>query len=815
MKTVFTAICLSILTLGAGLAQSAFRGTVTGKVTDVSGKVVEFATIMVLKSADSTLAKGGLADANGEFEMEGLAAGKYLVAITQVGYQKKYTAPFFLNAENPNVNLKALIMAPASQELKEVRVAAAKPFIEQQIDKTVVNVENSIVAAGNNALEVLERAPGVTVDKDGNISLKGKAEVRVMIDGKPTYLSNEDLANLLRNTQANQLEKIEIMTNPSAKYDAAGNAGIINIRTKKNQNVGLNGSASIGVGYGLNPKGNASLNLNFRQNKWNMFGNYSGGARKNWRDQNLTRKFRTGDEITALFDQNSDNITRNHNNNIKVGADYFASKKTTLGVLANVNTGSWGSTGDNITKIYEGTSTLEKITTTGQDFKNTWTSVTANTNLKHTFDSTGRELTADLDYARYDNRSNQNYAITTVNPAGVNLDIPRFDVGKTVGIVNIYSAKVDYTLPLTKVAKLEMGLKTAYVKTDNNMRFTIQQGEQPELDSGRTNQFIYQETINAAYLNYSTQIRKTSIQVGLRGEQTVMRGNQVTSDTSFRRVYLNVFPTVFVRQELNRNNTVGFNYSYRIDRPNYEDLNPFLYFLDLYTYQRGNPYLKPQFTHLGEVTHTFKGTITTTLNYSRSNGIITEVLRQDDNTKVTYVNKENFGFRENYGVAVSASIPITKKWMSINYLNVSHNRYVGMLNGGEYDGRIITAMLNTQNQFTLPKNWSAEISGFYMSGFLEGTIKGKPMWQVSVGLQKQFWEKKASLKLSVRDIFWSQQFRGGFVFGNIDMQIRNKWENRVANLTFSYRFGSSKIQAARRRSTGLESEAGRANQGNN
>ncbi|MDQ1088169.1 outer membrane beta-barrel family protein [Siphonobacter sp. SORGH_AS_1065] len=815
MKTFIYTLILFICGLSLGHAQSTFKGSVSGKIIDKTGKAVEFATVMVLKSKDSTLVKGGVADADGNFEIEGIAEGRYLVATTQVGFAKKLTPPFILNAESPKVKLAALIMDPVSQELKEVKVAAAKPFIEQQIDKTVVNVENSIVAAGNNALEVLERSPGVTVDRDGNISLKGKAQVRVMIDGKPTYLSSEDLANLLRNTQANQLEKIEIMTNPSSKYDAAGNAGIINIRTKKNQNMGMNGSATLGVGYGLNPKGNASLNLNYRKDKWNVYGNYSGGARKNWRDQRITRRFREGEEVTALFEQSAENITRNHNNNVKLGADYFASKKTTIGAIVNTNTGSWGSTGDNITKIYQGTSTLEKITTTGQDFKNTWKSLTTNLNLKHTIDSTGKELTADVDYARYDNRSDQKYKITTVNPAGVNLAIPRFDMGNTKGIVDIYSAKIDYTHPLSKNSKLEAGLKTALVTTNNNMKFTIEQGDVARLDSGRTNQFIYRETINAAYLNYSTQIKKTSIQLGLRGEQTVMRGNQVTSDTSFRRNYLNLFPSVFIRQELNKKNSLGMSYSYRIDRPDYEDLNPFLYFLDLYTYQQGNPYLRPQFSHVAEVTHSLMGFINTTLNYGRSNGIITEVLRQNDAARTTYINKENFGFRENYGVAVSANIPITKKWMSINYINVNRNRFVGLLNGGEFDGRIVTTTFNTQNQFTLPNNWSAEISGFYMSGFLEGTIKGKPMWQVSLGLQKQFWEKKASLKLNVRDIFWTQQFRGSFVFGNVDMQISNKWENRVANLTFSYRFGNSKVQASRRRSTGLESEAGRVNQGSN
>ncbi|SDL59558.1 TonB-dependent receptor domain-containing protein [Siphonobacter aquaeclarae] len=815
MKTIITALAILICCTTSLWAQQAFRGTVTGKIVDEAGKSVEFATVMVLNAADSTLAKGAVADASGQFEVENLAAGRYIVSTTQVGFKKKVTPAFVLNAESPSVKLAALVMEAASQNLKEVTVAAAKPFIEQQIDKTVVNVENSIVAAGNSALEVLERSPGVTVDKDGNISLKGKSQVRVMIDGKPTYLSNEDLANLLKNMQANQLEKIEIMTNPSAKYDAAGNAGIINIRTKKNQNMGLNGSVSVGAGYGKNPKGNGSLNLNFRQNKWNVYTNYSYGNRKNWREQAITRKFFENGATTAFFDQYATNISRNFNHSLKLGADYFVSKKTTLGVILNGNLGEWNNLGDNNTNIYKGMTTLEKRTQTLQDFTNTWKNLTANFNVKHTIDSTGKEITADLDYARYDNRTDQRYNIATYDPKGTIIEGPRLDLGNTKGIVDIYTAKVDYTHPLSKTVKLEMGAKTAYVTTGNDMRFSIRQGEVTTPDPGRTNEFVYKENINALYLNFSKQFKKTGVQLGLRGEQTIMRGDQVTSDSSFRRDYLNLFPSVFIRHELNKKNSVGFSYSYRIDRPNYQDLNPFLFFLDPYTFNLGNPYLRPQFTHSLEANHTWANMITTTINYSRTNSVITDVLRQDDDARTTYQTKDNLGFRENLGISVSAPIKITKWLMSINYVNVLRNRYNGVLNGEPFDGHLTSVLLNSQNQITLPKDWSAEVSGFYTSGFLEGTLVGKPMWQMTLGVQKQFWQKKASLKLSVRDIFWTQYFRGTMQFSNIDLQIKSRWENRVANLTFSYRFGNSKIQAARRRSTGLESEAGRVNQGGN
>jgi iron complex outermembrane receptor protein len=811
MKTFFLTLFCFMSTLGLLLAQTPFRGKVSGRVTDPSGKAVEFATLLLVKAQDSTLVKGTVATEQGTFALENLPEGRYRVAASQVGYQKTYTAPFVLNAENAAVQLPVLALVALAQDLAEVRVTAQKPFIEQQIDKTVVNVENSPVAEGNTALEVLERVPGVTVDRDGNISLKGKREVRVMIDGKPTYLSNEDLANLLRNMQANQLGTIEVMTNPPAKYDAAGNAGILNIRLKKAQNLGFNGSASVGYGYGLYGKQNASFNGNYRQEKVNVFGNYSFNRRRGWREQIITRNFREGDIVTSFFDQYAENFQQNHNHNLKAGLDYFIDKKTTLGVLVNGSAGRWSQTGLNTTNIYEGRTTLDRKTLTDAVHSQPWQNLSTNLNFKRTLDSTGRELTADLDYAFYNNTNNQQFEIRNLDAADRPLVPTRYDVGRQLGNVDIYSAKVDYVHPFSKTAKLETGLKSSFVTTNNDMRFYVRTSTEipapGPIDPTRTNQFIYRENIHAGYLNYSRQFKKTGVQLGLRAEQTDARGNQVTTDSVFTRRYFNLFPSVFVRHELNKKNSLGFSYSYRIDRPDYGSLNPFLFFLDPYTFNKGNPYLRPQFTHALEATHSFNQFLNTTLNYSRTDAVMTDVLKQDDAAQLTFQTRENIGLRENIGVAVSASIPVRKWWMSINYINLNRNRYAGPLLGAFLDQSFTSLQFNSQNQFTLgKKGWSAEISGFYSNGFLEGILIGRPMGQISAGVQKQLWNKKGSLRLNVRDIFWTQVFQGSVQYQNLDVYIKNRWENRVANLTFTYRFGNLKVQAARQRQTGLEAE---------
>ena len=814
---------LFLLTNAFALAQSpdngavSDRATIRGTVTDINRKAVEFATIRLLKATDSTLVKGTMADVAGLFNLENVREGRYLIAASQVGYQKTWSTPFALKA-GQTLALPEFHLPELSNQLGEVAVTAQKPFIEQQIDKTVVNVENSVVAAGNTALEVLERAPGVTVDREGNISLKGKADVRVMIDGKPTYLSSQDLANLLRNMQADQLATIEIMTNPPARYDAAGNAGIINIRLKKAQNMGLNGSATLGYGYGMYGKQNGSLNLNYRQNKWNLFGTYSANRRLGWREQDITRVFREAGQVTAFFDQSAENFQRSHNQSIKAGADYFASKNTTIGVLLNGSVGRWGQTTTNVTDIYKGLNTPDKQTLTNSETSQPWNNLATNVNFKQTLDTLGRELTADLDYAFYNNNNDQAFDIRNLDARGNSLTALRTDMGFQAGKVDIYSAKLDYVHPFSKTSKLEAGLKTSFVTTDNDMKFYIRlQSDAPRpdsLDRGRTNQFVYRENINAAYLNYSRQFEKTGVQLGLRLEHTSARGHQITSDSVFTRNYLNLFPSVFIRQELNKKNSLGFSYSYRIDRPDYGSLNPFQYFLDPYTYGQGNPYLKPQFTHAVEATHTFGGFLTTTLNYSHTNDVMTDVLLQNDQQRVTFQTRDNIGFRRNLGLAVSASFPVTKWWTTTPYANLSRNRYVGQLLGADLDQSFVSFQGNIQNQFTISKVWSAEIGGFFTNGFLDGIIIGKSMGQVSVGVQRQLWNKKASVRLNVRDIFWTQYFRGSVRYQNLDVAIKSRQESRVANLTFSYRFGNTKVQTARRRSTGLESEAGRVNQMN-
>jgi len=817
-RNLFFAIIIFTISSTAIFGQNNLKGKISGSIIDFSGKLVEFATITLLRAKDSILVKGILTDEKGYYELENVNEGNYIISVSQIGYEKTYSNLIIVDA-NHLKNKIDVKMVEATKNLNEVVITAQKPFIEQHIDKMVVNVENSLVSVGSTAIEVLERSPGITVDNNGNISLKGKQNVRIMIDGKPTYLSAQDLLNMLKNMSANQIEKIEIMTNPSSKYDAAGNAGIINIVMKKNQNMGLNGSVSLSLGQGVYPKQNAGLNLNYRKNKINLFGNYNQSYRQSFNTLDLVRNFRKNDSIQNVFRQKSQFYYPYLTHTFKAGADFFATKKTTIGILINGTISDGTTTGSNTTDIYNGSDKLLSSVITNSKIIEKFSNYTSNINYKHTFDSTGRELTIDVDYARFNEVNNQNISSNYkyYNGKGDSLGVQRGDLPS---YINIFTAKADYVHPINKKSKFETGWKLSYVNTDSDVKYFISIGDFERNDTSRSNHFQYEEHINAAYTNYNIEHKKFTFQFGLRAEQTLAYLRQLIKSSSLTRTYFQVFPTVFIRQKISKNHSMVYSYSRRIDRPNYQDLNPFTFYIDPYTYQKGNSYLRPQLTNLVEVSHTYKDMITTTLNYSRTNYLIIDLLKQNDAKRTTFQTKDNLGTSENLGIAISAPIPIFKWWNSNNYVNVFYNHYFGSFSNADtlnspFDRSKVAYTFNSTNTFTIGKGWSAELSGFYQSSNLNGTITFLPMYMMSAGIQKQVFNKKGSIKLNIRDMFNWQRFRGNVNYQNIDAGIVNHWDNRVTTLSFNYRFGKSTVAASRNRKTGLEDEKNRVKSGGN
>lgn len=801
-------------------AQTRTEVKLSGKVSATNQPALSAATITLLKAKDSSVVKMSVTNPDGRYSFDNPPQGRYLVSVSAVGYEKQYSAPFTISPDNAITELAAFVLSPKTKELKAVTISVKKPLVEQKIDRMVVNVDAFISNTGANALEALEKSPGVQVDKDGNISLKGKQNVIVLIDGRPSYISGAELANMLKGMQASQLEQIEIMTNPPAKFDAAGNAGIINIKTKKNKIKGFNGNLSAGVAQGVYFKTNESLSLNYRNGKVNLFSSYSFNRNNNFQELEIFRRYKNDDGSTdAIFEQVAFMKRRNMSNNLKLGMDYYVTNKTTFGIVLSGAYNPESSINHNTSYLKNAAYVVDSIVTAGSNIKGTWKNASVNLNMRHQFDSTGRELTADLDYIVYDNSNKQLFVNTTFEPNWIKKREEQIQ-GILPVTVNIYSAKMDYTHPLKGDAKIEAGWKTSYVQTENKANYYLYSynGDEWVTDYGKTNFFDYNENINAAYISLNKQFtKKWGLQTGLRFENTNYKGHQygnpTKGDSSFKRTYNSWFPTVYLSYGADKNNQFGLSYGRRIDRPGYQSLNPFLFYIDPFTYEQGNPYLQPQFSNNFELTHIYKGKLTTTLNYSLTEDLFNETFDQLD--KATIVRRGNIGRRVNYGVAVNAQIRFAKWLTTILYTNYSYTRYSGTLYGEDLDVSAGTLQMNMNNQLSFKKGWGAEVSGWYRSRGVDGQILLEPMGQLAAGVSKQVLKGKGTVKLNVRDILYTQVPNGDINFKKTEARFRNTRDTRVANVTFTYRFGKPiKSTNGQRKKGGASDEQNRVNMGN-
>jgi iron complex outermembrane recepter protein len=785
---------------------------VNGKVTDDKRQPLDGITISLYRSQDSSLSKFSVSNKEGIFELDKLNEGKYFIKISGVGFEEKSSGQFVLDANHPEEKMEAISLVPASSSLNAVTIVAKRPMIEVKADRTLVNVDASPSNVGANALEVLEKSPGVSVDRDGNISLKGRQGVLVMMDGKPTYLAPADLASLLKSMNANQLDQIEIMTNPPAKYDAAGNSGVINIKTKKNKAKGFNGNVSLSYGQGAYWKTNNSLNLNYRNNKFNAFMNLSMNANKGFGDLNIERTYydTDGKTITSVFHQPTFMRHYGRNASLKFGMDYNLTKKSTIGVVFNglynprqFNTLSTGYLKD-ATGVVDSTAQ-----TIGLD-KGTFQNGSVNLNFKHVF-SSSEEITADVDVVKYDNSTTQEFHNSITYPDRPVLNNDKLK-GNLPSKISIYSVKTDYTKTLKSGWKVEAGLKSSLVKTDNLADYYVDYGTGYENDYTKTNHFLYEENINAVYGNTNKQLGKWNVQAGLRLENTNYKGHQLGNptkdDSSFNRQYTSLFPTLYVSYQLDSNNTITVNTGRRIDRPAYRQLNPFLFFINKFTYAAGNPFLQPQYTTNFEIAHSYKGKLNTSLTYGRTTGLMEQIFRPEG--EVTILTDGNLGTQENFGLGVNTQINPVSWWnisanANLNYLIIDGNAYGQSINTKSFNGQF-----NLNNQFNFKKGWGAELSGWYNTRNKNGQFDIQGFGQMSIGLSKNILDGKGSIKMNMRDVFWTQRIDGHIKYGNVDEHFKQFGESRVFNISFNYRFGKQLQGGPQKKNGGVSEEQRRA-----
>jgi iron complex outermembrane recepter protein len=790
-----------------------FAADVTGKVIAKNNATLSKAAVSLFSKTDSSLVQSTLTNDDGTFQIANVADGSYFVYTTAFQFVTDSSEVFTISGSNyalPTIQLKAAEKSKP-KSIDGVSVVAKKPFIEIKADKTVVNVENSINAAGSNALDILRKSPGVTVDKDDNIALKGKSGVLVYIDGKQTYLDNATIVSILKGTQSSAIESIEIISNPSAKYDAAGNAGIINIKMKKNKRLGTNGSVTAGLNYGNTLKENFNISVNNNNKRTNIFGLYNmdRGAYDSY-----INFFRN--QGGQSYEQRSTNVNKNFSHNYKVGADYKLNSTKTFGVIlsGNYDAGSWNSFSK--TNISREGFPIDSVLVATNELPARKNNINANINYKYE-DTTGRTLNIDLDAGNFFNRGNSYQPNIYQNLNGNTLSQFIFKNNTPIDI-NIYTAKADYEQNKWK-GKLGFGVKSSFVNTSNDFQFYDVIGNVDQLNLQRSNHFTYKENVNAAYVNFNTAFRKKfTTQLGLRAEQTNSQGTLTSAqvgnnDTTVNRNYINLFPTASISYEKNSSHSFGLSFSRRIQRPSYQDLNPFENKIDELTYQKGNAFLKPQYAYSTDLTYTLFQMASIGLNHTYTKDLYAEITDTANGARA-YITNKNLASSNNFGINISTPIPVRKWWFAFVNFGANFIKTKANFNGNLIDIKYPSMNFYAENNFTLPRDWAASVSGWWaMPGYWGGTFKTNNLGSMDIGLQKTFLQKKMTAKLSFTDVFWSTKWRGISDYAGLRLDANGGNESRLLRLSVSYKFGSNTVQKARQRETGLSEEADRIKKG--
>jgi hypothetical protein len=806
MKKILTAASFVLI----NLLVFAQPKTISGKVLTDTQKAIPFANIALVNGADSKTIKGTVSDSSGNFIIEIKNTGSYKVNVTSIGYMTFSSAIINVDSTSTNIVLPNIILNNDAKTNATVVVTSKKRFIEIQADKTVLNIENNIAAVGNSAFELIKKAPAVTVDKDENLKLKGGIAT-IYVDGKPFYLQGDQLVQYLKNLQADAISKIEIIGNPSSKYDAAGLNGIINIKLKKNKLYGTNGSVTLGAGYGRYPKVSSSVSINHRTKAINIFSDASLGYSESFNKLTYNSIITNGSAST-LQDRENYWHPKTTWNSFKVGADFNVSKKTIIGVLVKGSGDNEKAITDNETIFSDGNKNKLQSIITQKDNNEKTNNYSYNINLKTELDSLGSEIVFDADYITFKRRA-ENINYNNFKDATNNNYRKAYTFRNgTPADINIKTAKVDLTKVVSTSFKIETGAKFSTVQNDNFLQVdSINTSNVWQIDNNRTNTFLYTEKIAATYFNFTKDWKKFSLQAGVRAENTYYKGNSVTLNQVRDSNYLNLFPSVFVTYRMNDNNVFNASFSCRINRPSYQSLNPFIDFIDPFTQFEGNPNLKPSFTQSLEIKYSYKNFLYTTLSYSYTKAQSTNVILQDKTTGAVRNITANVGNSTYISLNESFSVEPTKWWSMDNNISFGGGKSSSNYTNYEFNQNFFGIDIGWENSFKLPKKFKVVLSVYYSTPYRDGITKVRSAYAATTGVQKTMWGGKASVKLNFNNFIGPNAYRAKYLSNNLNIDWVNRWEGRRINVSFNYKFGNKNVKASRQRSSASQEEKNRVN----
>ena len=819
LTTALLVLAAAVFGLPAALAQNGAEAKLSGSLIDDGATALDYANVVVYAAGDSAIAKVGVTQEDGSFVVPGLAAGRYYVEIRYVGLPD-LSLPAFDLGFGESRDLGTLKMGAASAELQAATVTAQRMIVEIKADRTVFNVNGTINAAGGDGLSLLRKAPGVVLNSDDQPIVMGRSGVLMYIDGKRSPLSGEALTAYLRSLPAEQIDRIDIITNPGAKYEAEGNAGIIDIRLKKNENWGTNGSVSATAGYGRNFRGNLSGTVNHREGKWNTFatGGVDDGA--NW-NENYFRREQNG----LLIDDRMVGTWGWRGGNVKLGTDFRASGRHTFGVQVNGNyTQQDGGNSSRVqfSRLAQRT-VIDSILIAGSTQEGERINYSANVNYRYD-DGKGRTVNVDLDRGAFRNDQLSRQPNQFFGPDGLQARSREEYAFDTPRDIDITTAGADVELPLAG-GKLGTGAKFTLVTSDNDFRLSQMIGGEPSFDAQRSNRFFYDERVVAGYLSYrrdfgpaapSGQGKTFGLSAGLRAEHTDALGELrvytgAASTMPVDRNYINLFPNAGLTWAAAPKHNLALSYGRRINRPNYEDLNPFLGFASLVTFEQGNPTLRPEIVNNVELAHTFAYRYTTKLSVSRTEDQITRLVRPDSlDERATYITFDNLGQQTVASLNVSIPTQVTKWWEVYVSATASHTSNVASYADGDIDLQQFSYNIYAQNTFPLPQKLKLEVSGWYNGPSIwGGTFRTRPQGALNLGVQRKFLGDKLNARLAVDDVFFTSGWRAESNFAGQFFDGGGNWESRRGTLSLSYNFGNDKVKV-RQRQTGLDDAARRA-----
>lgn len=777
---------LPVINTPVTVKDSVTSAMITGYVSDLAGKPLAYSSVQLLGARDTLLVKTSLSDSTGKYTFRNIPAGNYLIKAFQMGYEAKLSKVFTVSAAD--VRTPPVILSSSATELREVQVIAKKQFIVHTIDRTVMNVDNSILAGSGSVTELLEVAPGVSIDNN-QITMKGKQGVTIMIDDKPVKLAAAEINTLLQSMPANSVDKIELITNPSAKYDAEGKGGIINIKTKKGSNPGFNGTVTSGFTEGIRPRFNESINLNYKAKKFNIFSNYSYQHTLQTSVYQSDKRITGSENLRYIQDEISHGRSVSHQ--ARLGADYTIDNRNTIGLSGTLNSRNNHSDFIQKTVFKDFNSGLPDSSLSSLNQGRASSHIYGlNLNARHLLGADDHSLIFNADYTAYRSSDPNTYLNSYFSREGL-LNRPQENVLNAADIrIEVYTAKLDYTYPVSTNAKFEIGAKVAFTHSNSNILFQQDDAQgTPVTDPGRTNTFDYKENINAAYLNYTTKLSKlTSLQLGLRAEQTDYKGNSLTTGQTFDRNYFQLFPSLFLLRDIGKDQ-ISFSYSRRIGRPGYEDLNPFIDYSSPYFYTQGNPLLKPETTHSVELNYVFRNNLTMGLSYSKTKNYFNYFTSLADSTGATRQTIENFKDFNTLDLSVSYHQGILSCWNLVANGDLFYEQYRTPILDTYINLKQAAYSLNLLNTVEVNHRLSIEILALFKSKRVVLTRRIDSKYRMDSGFKYTILKNKGSVKVGVTDIFYTYLNKGVNETQGLYSTYYNRNENRRFSLSFNYKFG--------------------------